>query len=160
MQENTKNKIKVFLFSILSAELIGGLSALLTRKGMEAFKIINKPSLTPPAVVFPIVWTILFALMGISFGMILLSKPSVAKNRSIIIYVLQLIVNFFWSIFFFNLQAFGLSFFWLLLLLFLICLMIYNFYQVNKLSALLQIPYLIWVAFAGYLTFSIWILNK
>lgn len=160
MKESTKYKIKVFGISILIAELVGSLSALFTRNGMQSFEIINKPALTPPAILFPIVWAILFALMGIGAAMIWLSPPSVAKNRSLIIYVLQLIVNFFWSIFFFNFGAYGFSFFWLLLLFALICLMIYNFYKVNKIAALIQIPYLIWVGFAGYLNFAIWMLNK
>jgi len=89
-----------------------------------------------------------------------MAPPSKDRTYGIIIYVLQLIVNFFWSIFFFNLQAFGFSFFWLLLLLGLIVTMIYKFYQVNKTAALLQIPYLIWTAFATYLTYNIWMLNK
>lgn len=159
MKEQTKYKLKVFGISILIAELVGALSGFLTRNGVKEFEYIVKPEVTPPAIVFPIVWTILFALMGISSAIILLSPPSRFKNHSIIIYVLQLIVNFFWSIFFFNLSAYGFSFFWLLLLIALICIMIYKFYQVNTVAALLQIPYLLWVVFAGYLNFMIWMLN-
>lgn len=160
MKQNTKYKIKVYGISILIAELVGGLSALLTRNGMEMFETVNKPALTPPPIVFPIVWSILFALMGIGAARIYLATPSVNRNHSIIIYVSQLIVNFFWSIIFFNLQAYGFAFIWLLLLWALIILMIYKFYQVDKIAALLQIPYLIWVTFAGYLTLNIWLLNK
>lgn len=156
----TKEKLKIFGVSILITELVGGLSALLTANSMKMFETVTKPDLTPPAPVFPIVWTILFALMGISAALIYMSPPSVDKNHSIIIYVCQLIVNFFWSIIFFNFRAYGFAFFWILLLLALIVLMIYKFYQVNKLAALLQIPYLIWVAFATYLTYNIWVLNK
>jgi len=160
MTQKLKQKIKIYAISILIAELVGGLSALLTRGGMKNFATINKPDLTPPAIVFPIVWGILFALMGISAAIVYMAPPSKDRTYGIIIYVLQLIVNFFWSIFFFNLQAFGFSFFWLLLLLGLIVTMIYKFYQVNKTAALLQIPYLIWTAFATYLTYNIWMLNK
>ena len=160
MLTKTKQKLKTFGVSILIAELVGGLSALLTRTGTKMFETIPKPDITPPAIVFPIVWGVLFALMGISAALIYMSPPSVNKNHSTIIYVCQLLVNFFWSIIFFNFQAYGFAFIWILLLLALIILMIYKFYQVNKFAALLQIPYLIWVAFATYLTFNIWILNK
>ena len=141
MLTKTKQKLKTFGVSILIAELVGGLSALLTRTGTKMFETIPKPDITPPALIY-------------------MSLPSVNKNHSIIIYVCQLLVNFFWSIIFFNFQAYGFAFIWILLLLALIILMIYKFYQVNKFAALLQIPYLIWVAFATYLTFNIWILNK
>ncbi len=156
----TKQKLKTFGISILIAELVGGLSALLTRTGTKMFETVTKPPLTPPAIVFPIVWSILFALMGISAALVYMSNPSINKNHSLIIYVCQLIVNFFWSIIFFNLKAYGFAFVWILLLLALIVIMIYKFYKVNKLSAVLQIPYLIWVVFATYLTLNIWLLNK
>ena len=160
MTDELKQKFKIFGLSILISELIGGLSALLTIGGMKNFATVIKPDLTPPMVVFPIVWSILFALMGISAAIIYMSRPTVNRNYSIIIYVCQLAVNFFWSIIFFNLQFFGLAFFWLLLLIALIVLMIYKFYKVSRLSAVLQVPYLIWVTFAGYLTYNIWVLNK
>lgn len=160
MKENTKQKIKVYGISILIAELVGGLSALLTRSGMNNFETAAKPDLTPPAIVFPIVWTILFALMGIGAARIYMSPPSINRNHSLIIYVSQLIVNFFWSIIFFNLEAYGFAFIWILLLWVHIILMIYKFYQVDKSAAILQVPYLLWVTFAAYLTLNIWILNK
>jgi len=160
MTQKTKHKIKIYGISILISELVGGLSALLTKGGMDLFATVNKPPLTPPSIAFPIVWSILFAIMGISAAIVYMAPPSKAKTYGIIIYVLQLSVNFFWSIFFFNLQAFGFSFFWLLLLIGLIVAMILEFYKVNKIAAYLQLPYLIWTAFAAYLTFNIWQLNK
>ena len=160
MTEKTKQKLIVYGISIFIAELVGGLSALLTIGGMKKFATVIKPELTPPAAVFPIVWTILFALMGISAALIYTAPKSIDRTHGIIIYVLQLIVNFFWSIIFFNFQAYGFAFFWLILLWVLIVLMIYKFYKVRPLAGILQAPYLIWVTFAGYLTYNIWMLNK
>ena len=160
MNEKTKKKIKVYIISVLIAELIGGLSALFTRSGMDNFENIEKPVLTPPPVVFPIVWGILFLLMGISAARIYLAPPSLSRSHGLIVYAIQLTVNFFWSIFFFNFEAYGFSFLWLLLLIILICVMIYKFFKVNKIAAYLQIPYILWCGFAAYLNYAVWMLNK
>ena len=155
-----KNKLKTYGISILIAEAVGIISGLISSSGMAAYDTVNKPALTPPDFVFPIVWTILYALMGISAARILLAPQTKERNHGLIIYALQLFVNFFWSILFFNLQAFDVSFIWLLLLWALIILMIISFKKTDRVAALLQIPYLIWVTFAGYLNFMVWMLNK
>lgn len=155
------NKTKPYIISVFLALAVGGLSALLTNGGSGLYEEIITPPLSPPSVLFPIVWTILFILMGISAAIIytdrMASPPQ--KRSALYTYALSLIVNFFWSIIFFNLRAFGFAFFWLLLLLFLIVRTIVKYYKISPLAALLQIPYLLWVAFAGYLTLGIWILN-
>ena len=127
-----------------------------------AFEAAQKPPLTPPGWIFPVVWTILYTLMGISAYLIYKTKVDVEETKSValIIYGVQLIVNFFWSIIFFNLEAYLFAFIWILLLLFLIIVMIKLVYPINKAAALLQIPYLLWVAFATYLTFGVFILNQ
>lgn len=155
-------KIKPYIISVAIALLVGGLSALLTKNGMEEYQKVNQPPLSPPMIVFPIVWTILFTLMGISSAIIYeKGKYDDAEISSAIrIYGLNLIVNFFWSIIFFNLGAYLFAFIWLLLLLVIIILMIVEFYKISKIAALIQIPYLLWVAFAGYLNFMIYLLNK
>lgn len=155
-------KIKPHIISVAIALLVGGLSALLTKNGMEEYQKVNQPPLSPPMIVFPIVWTILFTLMGISSAIIYeKGKYDDAEISSAIrIYGLNLIVNFFWSIIFFNLGAYLFAFIWLLLLLVIIILMIVEFYKISKIAALIQIPYLLWVAFAGYLNFMIYLLNK
>jgi benzodiazapine receptor len=150
---------KPYVFFILLAETVGVLSAFLTRTGMENYNMIVKPALTPPSILFPIVWTILFALMGIGAARIWLSPPSPDRTQSLILFTFQLIVNFFWSLFFFNLQAFGFSFLWLIILWILILLMILSYQKVDKIAAWLQIPYLLWVTFAGYLNYMVWMLN-
>ncbi|QNK41644.1 TspO/MBR family protein [Caproicibacter fermentans] len=152
-------KLKVHLISILIAVGVGALAGFLTRNGMTAFEALKKPSLTPPSAVFPIVWTVLYVLMGISSAMIYQSD-SPGRRNALIFYAAQLAVNFFWTIFFFSLKAYWFSFFWLLLLLGLIIVMVVTFWKINKSAALLQLPYLLWVFFAGYLNLMIALLNR
>lgn len=158
MENKSRNAYIVFILISLG---VGVLAALLSSGGTQLYNSsLAKPPLSPPAVVFPIVWTVLYTLMGISAARIWLSPESAERRRGLNIYIAQLIVNFFWSLIFFNAQAFGFAFFWLLLLWVLILWMILTFYKTDKLAALLQIPYLLWVSFAGYLNFMIWQLNR
>ena len=160
MIELNKSKIKPYAVSILLTLAVGGLSGFLTSMGMDSFDALTKPPLTPPSFLFPIVWTVLFILMGVGAARIFMTEPTAARNRALIVYVVQLAVNFLWSIIFFNLQAYGFAFFWLILLWVLILTMIYLFCKVDKPAALLQIPYAIWVTFAGYLNLMIWLMNR
>ena len=156
-----KEKIKSYAFFILSALTVGGLSAFFTRNNMDINKDVLMPPLSPPPILFPIVWSILFILMGISAAMIYNSNaPKSQKNSALLVYTLSLAVNFSWNVVFFNLRWFGFAFIWLLFLLFLIIVTIIKYFKINKISAYLQIPYALWVAFAGYLTAGIWWLNR
>ena len=155
-----KSKTKIYGISIAIALVVGGLSALFTNMGMDNYRLVEKPALTPPEIVFPIVWTILFILMGISAARVWIASENKQRNGGLLLYAIQLAVNFFWSIFFFNLQAYGFSFFWLLLLWVLVLLMIISFSKNDKIAAYLQIPYLLWLTFAGYLNFMVWMLNR
>lgn len=155
-----KSKLKTYAVSILLAEAIGGVAGLFTSMGIDEYKLVEKPLLTPPDIVFPIAWTILYALMGISAARIWMSPPTKERNHGLIIYAVQLFFNFFWSIVFFNLQAYGFAFFWLLALWVLILGMIIIFSKTDRLAAILQIPYLLWVTFAGYLNLMVWLLNR
>lgn len=151
---------KPIILSILVAEAVGALSGFLTREGMKLFTdAVAQPPLSPPPLLFPIVWTILYALMGYGSARIWLSTPSSDRNRALNLYAIQLVVNFFWSLIFFNAQAFGFAFFWLLLLWGLVLLMILAFDKIDPLSAKLQVPYLIWLTFAAYLNLGVWYLN-
>lgn len=153
-------KTKQFLICIAVPLLVGGLSALITRKGMDIFETINKPPLSPPGWIFPVVWTVLFILMGIASYLVLVSgKPQGEINRALTVYGIQLIFNFFWSIFFFNFSLYLFSFIWLVLLWLLILAAIVLFYRISKPAGYLMIPYLLWVTFAGYLNFQIYLLN-
>lgn len=155
-----KTTWKTYLFWILLTQAVGALSGWLTRNSVQIYQTaIRQPPASPPAIVFPIVWTILFTLMGIGTARIYSAPASNARSRAMLLFFIQLAFNFFWSILFFNFQAFGLAFFWLLILWGLIILMILSFYKVDKRSALLQIPYLIWVTFAAYLNLGVWLLN-
>lgn len=151
---------KPIILSILVAEAVGALSGFLTREGMKLFTdAVAQPPLSPPPLLFPIVWTILYALMGYGSARIWLSTPSPDRSRALNLYAIQLVVNFFWSLIFFNAQAFGFAFFWLLLLWGLVLLMILAFDKIDPLSAKLQVPYLIWLTFAAYLNLGVWYLN-
>lgn len=155
-------KIKPYVISIAIALAVGGLSALLTAQNMNIYDRIITPPLSPPPILFPIVWTILYTLMGVSSARIYIKdkEQNIDVSSTLLVYALQLAVNFFWSIIFFNMQAFLFAFIWIILLWLLIIVMIKRFYEIDPLSAWLQIPYLLWVTFAAYLTFAIYILNR
>ena len=155
-----KKHTKTILLSILLAEAVGALSGWLTRDGIKAFTdVIAQPPLSPPPLLFPIVWSILYALMGFGSARIWMAAPSPERSRALNLYTVQLVFNFFWSLIFFNAQAFGFAFFWLLALWLLVLLMILAFDKVDPLSAKLQVPYLIWLTFAAYLNLGVWYLN-
>lgn len=145
------------IISILIPIAIGSLSALFSNN-MSSYATLVKPTLSPPSFIFPIVWTILFILMGISSYIIYKSEDS-NRNKALFIYGLQLIFNFFWSIIFFGFSQFFFALIWLIILIVIIIFMIVNFYKVSPISAYLQIPYLIWCLFATYLNFMIFLLN-
>lgn len=149
------------MWSIVLTLAVGGLSALLTKNNMDVYETINKPPLAPPGFLFPVVWAVLYVIMGISLAMVLIRgrEEGIYTVPCVKIYVLQLAVNFFWSIIFFNLRAFLLSFVWLILLWVLIIVMIDRFSVVKKLAAYINIPYFLWVSFAAYLNFMIYRLN-
>lgn len=153
--------VKKLFICIAIPLLVGIVSGLISRSGMETFNQITKPPLSPPAILFPIVWSILYTLMGIASYLIVVSDADkTLKDNALTSYGLQLIINFFWSIFFFNFGWYLFSFLWLVLLWVLILNCIFLFYGINKTAAYLMIPYLLWVTFAGYLNLAIYFLNK
>ena len=155
-----KKTWKVYTFWILLAEGVGALSGWLSRNGMKAYETaITQPPLSPPAWIFPIVWGILYALMGIGAARVWLTPRDIHRSRSLNLFIVQLIVNFFWSLIFFNAQAFGFALLWLVLLWGLVLWMILEFRKVDKLAGNIQIPYLAWLTFAAYLNFGVWYLN-
>lgn len=153
-------KIKPYVISIALTLGVGGLSALLTAGNMDLYSEIVRPPLAPPPWLFPVVWTILYILMGISSAMIFTSDASKRDiNNSLTVYGINLFLNFFWSIIFFNMRAYLFAFIWLIALWVTILLMIIKFIKIKPVAGYLQIPYLLWVTFAGYLTLAIYILN-
>lgn len=156
-----KENRKTYVWAILLTEAVGALSGWLSKSGMRLYSdTVSQPPLSPPSWLFPIVWGILYALMGISAARIYLSPPSPERSRGLNLYVLQLIVNFFWSLIFFNAQAFLFAFFWLMFLWLLVLGMIFLFYRTDPLAGKLQIPYLLWLSFAAYLNLGVWYLNR
>ena len=155
-----KGTWKTYALWILIAEAVGALSGWLSREGVEAYNAAGiAPTFSPPAIVFPIVWSVLYALMGISAARVWLSQESSARSAGLNLYVAQLVVNFFWSLLFFNLQAYGFAFFWLILLWVLVAGMILAFYHVDRVAAGLQIPYLLWLTVAAVLNAAVWLRN-
>lgn len=152
---------RLLLICVVVPLIVGIAAGLLTRNSMEVFAAIEKPPFAPPAWLFPVVWTILYILMGISSYLVLTSD---ADNKEIEnamkLYTYQLIVNFLWPTFFFNFGWYLFSFLWLVLLWILVFFMIRKFYDISKLAAYLNIPYILWLTFAGYLNLGIWLLNK
>lgn len=155
------NKFRVYLIGILIPLAVGGLSALLTSGNMMLYGEIVQPPLAPPPILFPIVWTVLYVLMGIGSARVYLKKEAMPKEvtSALKTYVLQLGFNFFWSLIFFNLRAFLFAFIWLIALWGLIIIMLFQFYKIDKIAAIINIPYLLWVTFAAYLNLAIYILN-
>ena len=151
---------KTYAAWVLLTEAVGGLAGWLTREGTKLYtESIVQPPLSPPAIVFPIVWAVLYALMGVSAARIWMAPPSDARRLGLRLFAGQLAFNFFWSIIFFDLQWFGFALVWLVALWALIAAMVLVFYRVELLAARLQLPYLVWVAFAGYLNAGVWLLN-
>ncbi len=149
------------IISILIPLLIGGLAGILTMNSRSIYEGLTLPNLSPPSWIFPIVWTILYVLMGIASYLIYKSDASEkSKKKALTFYAIQLIFNFIWPILFFSLGNYFLSFIWLLILLILIIITIVEFAKISKPAAWLMIPYLLWVTFAGYLNLMIFFLNK
>ncbi len=154
-------KYKPYIISVVIALLVGALSALVTKGSMDIYATLRQPPLSPPSWLFPVVWTVLFVLMGIGAGGVYekgKENPDTIK-RPLTIYAVNLGVNFLWSIIFFNLRAFLFSLVWLIFLVAIIVYMIAEFKKVCMWCGNLQIPYLIWCLFALYLNIGIYILN-
>ncbi len=153
MKINYKNLITAIAIPLA----VGGASAFLSMDGMKAFENVKKPPLSPPQWLFPVVWSILYVLMGIASYIVVMSGKE--NNKALRLYGIQLIFNFFWSIFFFNKQWYLFAFSWLAALWILIFFTIREFMDISKLAGALLIPYLLWVSFAGYLNFAVYLIN-
>lgn len=146
--------LKTFLI-IFGPLLLGFLSSRLVT--YDVYSYINKPFLAPPRIVFPIAWTILYIMMGISYY--LLIKDNNVSKKVVGMYYGQLFLNILWSFIFFGANNFLISLIDILLLDILVWGIIYSFYRINKVSSYLLIPYFVWILFATYLNLAIWIAN-
>lgn len=154
-----KIDFKRLLINILIPVGLGTIVGLLTSAG-NSYNDMVQPSFAPPGIVFPIVWTILYTLMGISSYLVSSSNCKIYDcKEALTVYYSQLAINLLWSFIFFTFKAYLLAFIWILLLIVLVVCMIKRFYDISKVSGLIQIPYLIWLIFAAVLNFSIFTLN-
>lgn len=151
-------KHKTLIISIAIPLLIGVVSGFLTMNSMNTYKELLLPKYAPPGYLFPIVWTILYILMGIASYLVYQSNDE-DKNKVLLLYGMQLVMNFIWPILFFNLHAYLLSTVWLLLLFALVIIVTYLFFKINHIAGYLMIPYVLWLSFALYLNFNIFLLN-
>ena len=155
-----KGKIKTLIFCILIPLAVGSLASFITKGEMEAFASVDKPPLSPPGWLFPVVWTVLYILMGVaSYFVITEGEDQNQVKLALTFYGVQLFFNFFWNIIFFIFDAYYLAFGWILLLLILIIVTTSMFFKISKKAGWLMIPYIIWVAFAAYLNLGIALLN-
>lgn len=156
-----KLNVKALIILIAIPLAVGGLSSLLTMDGFEMYKTVAKPPLSPPAIVFPIVWSILYIVMGIASYLVYTAPYDYGtRMQSLTLYFIHLVINFAWPIIFFNMKTYFAAFIWLLFLWVAVFSVTVSFGKIKKLSAWLMIPYLVWVAFAGYLNYGVWVLNR
>ena len=154
-----QKKWKQLLAALALPLVIGGLSALLSRKGMESFGSLKKPPLSPPAWLFPVVWTVLFLLMGLASWLVYRQGREGRPRWALPAYGLQLFFNFFWSLLFFRWGLFLPALAWLAVLWGLIVWTLTLFRRARPAAGWLLVPYLLWVTFAAYLNAGIWLLN-
>lgn len=137
---------------------VGGLSSIITQNGMPAYDMAVKPSFTPPSALFPIVWTMLYILMG--HGMARVWRTYDTRRRyALLPFCAQLAANFLWTLWFFGLHSYGLAFWWLLGMTALVVWMAVAFGRINTAAGWMQLPYVLWCLFAAILNHAIWMLN-
>ena len=151
------NKFKTYFKAILIPVLVGGIVGFFISGSID-YNSLEKPFLSPPSITFPIVWTIIYILMGISYA--ILESNSLVNSKINSIYYLQLFFNALWPIAFFLLKWRLFAFIWIIILAVLIIIMIARFYEKQKTAAWLQVPYLLWALFATYLNFGVYLLNR
>lgn len=155
-----KKKTVMCILLIVTPLLIGLLSSFLTKDMMAQYGTMSKPPLSPPTIIFPIAWTILYVLMGISAAMIY-TKGGASNYRSIglTLHIVQLILNFFWSLIFFNMKQYTVSFIWLVILWLVVFSMMLNYKKISNTAFFLNIPYIVWLTFAGYLNLAVAVMS-
>ena len=148
---------KLIIITIITF-IVGSFFSWFTMNNMDTFKELEKP-INVPGLLFPIVWSILYLLMSISFYRVLQSDDE-NKKPQVISYIVQLIINSLWSLIFFGFEAYLVAFIWIIILLISVIIMIINFYKIDKKAAYLNIPYVLWIIFAAYLNIGIYLLNR
>lgn len=156
-----KLRIGTLIIAIMVPLIIGCISAVLSAKGMNIYGNMQKPPLSPPAWAFSVAWSILYVMMGVaSYFVIVAGADSRSKSMAILIYAIQLAMNFMWSIIFFNWGLYMFAFIWLMVMWLLVILCTVKFFGLNRTAGWLMIPYVLWLTFAAYLNLGAWYLNK
>lgn len=155
-----KREIITYASFIIGTLLLGFGSSFFVRLGIDNYRTLQKPPLSPPEILFPIAWTILYTLMAIGIANVFLKADPISKKASLKIYFFQLAVNLLWPLFFFTLGWYFFSFLWISLLIVLVIAMIIIFYGTSKSAAIIQLPYLAWLTFAAYLNLAVFALNS
>ena len=155
------NRYMTYLLTVILTEGLGFAVGMMTRNATQIYgDVIVKPRFSPPAILFPIAWTLLYALMAIGLSRVLTAEASNYRSAAVALYVGQLILNLSWCFIFFSFQRFDLAFLWLLLLFAMVVAMVVAFRQIDNIAWKLQIPYMLWLMFAGYLNAGVWMLNR
>lgn len=155
-----KINIGKLALSILIPLVSGFLGSMFTASSVNTwYLVINKPSWNPPSWLFAPVWTTLFVMMGVALYLVWSEKPEIKVKAALEIFAVQMILNILWSVFFFGIGNFWFAFGEIIILWLAILLTIKSFYKINKTSAWLLVPYILWVTFASYLNFTIAGLN-
>lgn len=140
--------------------LVGLIAAAISSRAMAAYGSMNKPPLSPPSWVFSLAWTILYLMMGLASYFVVTSDAGISATRSALtFYAIQLGMNFFWTLLFFNWKMYLVAFLWLVLMWVFVLICTYKFFAVAAVSGVLMVPYIIWLIFAGYLNFGAFLLN-
>lgn len=154
-----KRTVWTYILFLVIPLAVGGMTGMIVYHGMPTYQQLEKPGFTPPDFLFCLVWNLLYVLMGVGAARSWLTqKPE--RQKILLPFTLQLMVNFFWAVWFFGTGWYLLAFLWLILLLWLILWMMAAFARVDLLAARLQIPYLLWTGFAAVLNFWVFLLNR
>ena len=157
---NVRNLIRLVVI-VLIPLAVGGLAGFLTQNSREFYAALQKPPLSPPGYLFPVIWTVLYILIGIASYLVYkqgVSKPYV--RDALTFYAISLLLSFIWPLVFFRFQ-FLFGAFWVLLLLWLFTgITVAKFYRICHIAGLLMLPYWLWITFAGYLNLAVWLLNR
>ncbi|MCR1949497.1 MULTISPECIES: TspO/MBR family protein [Clostridium] len=158
---NGEFKLIPLIINILIPVVSGFIVGYLNKNSMTTYETLKKPFFNPPAIVFPIVWSILYILMGIAaYRIYMRNKQGIDDKGAYFFYLVQLIFNLMWSFIFFTFRLYAISFFWIIILFVLVIITFIKFIKVDKIAAILLTPYMLWLVFAGVLNYFIWLLNE
>lgn len=149
------------LINLIIPAVGGGLVGYINKNSFEVYKSLDKPFFTPPEIIFPIIWTIVYIVMGIAaYRVYIKNKIKGFNSNGYFYYIIQLLCNFAWTFIFFTFRLYGLSFLWIIVISILATITTLKFLRVDKIAGILMSPYILWLIFAGVLNYFIWVLNE